>query len=221
MAKTNEVVGKNNQKATTDKKAFKPLSWKQVLSAAIAAILVIVMWIFGSPLYQSNGMVIDPAKPQNPAITLAALTMLGLFISVLYGIWRFAVVSFIMGRNVFKFKEYNLFGKFLMPIISIAMLIFALLALIGSLGLTASLSMGLLNNPEGKDWDQAGRLLQTWLQMANAESGTGAFFIIYGIANIGFTLLGIAYIVLAWISKKRKKDQDQNQDQPVVNQNQA
>lgn len=218
MAKSN--LSDEQNVASSTKKTFKPLTWKKIIDSFIAGLIVVLMLIFNASFYQKNGMTIDPENLASPAIAVAGITMFVLFLSLLYAIIRFAILCWQMLRNTFKFKEYNLFGKFIMPILSIAMLLFVVLVFIATIGLTITLSNGLLNNPEGKDWDLAGRLIHSWMQMINSESPIGAFFILYGLGNIGFVAVGLVYVLLAHFSKKKSKINDQNQSQPIVNQNQ-
>lgn len=203
---------------TSGKKTFKPLSWHRIANSFSAALVLTIIFIFSVPFYQKfTSISIDSANPTNPAIALAATTITFLLISTAFALWRFSAISGRMIYSAFKFKEYNVFGKIFMPIVSIVMALFGALVLIATLGFIASLVMGLINNPEGKDLILAGRLLEVWKAMTDAQTGIGAFFIINFIANLGFVVIGMVYIFIAWIAKKRTKSDDKNNqsDQPI------
>lgn len=218
-------MSRSKKDKTSDKdKDFRALSWHRIANSFSALIILALVLIFGAKFYSERSMEIDATNPTNPAIALAALSVFFVLLSMIFAIWRFSMISGKMMYNTFKLKNYNVFGKIFMPIISIAMALFALLAIITSVGFLATMIMGLVNNPEGKDLILAGRLLTLWINMGDFETGAGAFLLINVLANTFFVIGGMVYIFIAWISKKRQpKDEDKNNQSEVnqPNQNQV
>ena len=207
-------------KKNDNDKDFKALSWHRIANSFSALIVLALVLIFGAKFYGDRGMSVNPADPTNPAFALSVVSVIFVIVSMIFAIWRFSMISGKMMYNTFKLKNYNVFGKIFMPIISIAMALFAVLAIITSLGFLATMIMELVNNPEGVELTTSGRWIKLWINMGNAETGAGAFLLINAIANALFVIGGMIYIFIGWISKKRKpKDENKNKQAEINQQN--
>lgn len=211
---TQQVMSNQANKQSTYKK---PLRWKSIIDSFVTFFIMVLILIFSANFYKNNEIfTIDPANPTNPAIAIAWITLITLLAFMVFAVIRFLIVGIKMVKNVFNLRDRNIFGKIFIPIFSILMFVLAALLTFAVVAFIAIMIKTMVENPEGKDLVLNGRVLMTWINLGDFETGVGATFLVSALAVLFYIISGSLYIFMAWVGKKRSKTQAQ-EVQEVVN----